>query len=77
MFYLNFDSFILLKYEVLIMCTALGLRVFVAGLALQFSFFMDRVAAKDGSNPFAFYFLASFYCVFTPSPPGVTSREEQ
>ena len=30
------------------MCTALEFRVFVAGLPVQFSIFMHRIATKDG-----------------------------
>ena len=50
------------------MCPALEFRVFVAGLALQSLIFMDRFAAKDGSISFVILLLASFYCMFIPSP---------
>ena len=50
------------------MCTALELRVFVAGLALQFSIFTDRVATKDGSNCFVVLSLAPFLLCFHSLP---------
>ena len=42
------------------MCTALEFRVFVAGSALQFLIFMDRIATKDVSNSFVILLLVTF-----------------
>ena len=44
-------------------------RVFVAGSALKFSIFMDRIAAKNGSNSFMVSFLAPFFSVVCSLPP--------
>ena len=51
------------------MFIALEFGVIVAGPALQFSIFMDRIATKDGFKFFHGYTSGYiFCCMFAPSP---------
>ena len=57
------------------MCTALEFKVFIAGLALQFSIFMDIVSVKDGSDSFVVLHLTSFLLyVHSPLPGWQTAK---
>ena len=57
------------------MSTALEFRLFVAGSALEFSIFTDRIVAKDGLDSLVVFLLAPFIVLFSLLLPWVANTE--